>query len=327
MPLAGIGGLFASATTSDGVLFAASVPTWVAPLWIILVIAAIALGALFVAYFAIRIVQPKIAAIAVTTCKEGVSQPLFYVLLLFGSMLLLVFPFLPYNTLGEDVKVVKDSGCTLIMVSGILLALWTASISLADEIEGRTALTLLSKPVGRRQFIIGKFVGVLGPVAYLFIFLSSLFLATISYKVVYDAKENASPDPTVAQCRGEMLHVVAPLVLAFLETVVLASISVAISTRLPMLANLIICSSIYALGHLVPAMVNSATGRFPILLFVSQLIATILPVLENFDVETAIATGQPVSLSYLGLATVYCLLLSSVSLLLALLLFEDRDLA
>jgi len=213
------------------------------------------------------------------------------------------------------------------MVMGILLALWTASISIADEIEGRTALTLLSKPVGRRQFIIGKFVGVLGPVAFLFIILGSLFLATISYKVVYDAKETASPDPTVAECQAEMLHVLSPLVLAFLETVVLASISVAISTRLPMLANLIICSSIYALGHLIPTLVNSATGRFEILLFVSQLIATIVPVLENFDVETAIATGQPVSLSYLGLAFVYCLLLSSVSLLLALLLFEDRDLA
>jgi len=315
------------AMSNDHVLLAANVPTWVAPLWVVVAIAAAALAVFYVAYFALRLVQPKIAAIARVTCREGASQPLFLVLLLLGAMLLLAFPFLPYNTLGEDVKVVKDSGCTLIMVMGILLALWTASISIADEIEGRTALTLLSKPVGRRQFIIGKFVGVLGPVAFLFIILGSLFLATISYKVVYDAKETASPDPTVAECQAEMLHVLAPLVLAFLETVVLASISVAISTRLPMLANLIICSSIYALGHLIPTLVNSATGRFEILLFVSQLIATIVPVLENFDGETAIATGQPVSLSYLGLAFVYCLLLSSVSLLLALLLFEDRDLA
>ncbi len=307
--------------------FAVTVPTWVAPLWVIVAMAAAALAVLFLAYQGLRLVQPKIAAIAQTTAKEGTSQPLFFVLLLLGTMLLVVFPFLPYNTFGEDVKVVKDSGVTLIMVMGILLALWTASVSIADEIEGRTALTLLSKPVGRRQFIIGKFLGVLGPVAILFIVLSSIFLATISYKVVYDAKENASPDPTVAECRAEMMHVLPPLALAFLETVVLASISVAISTRLPMLANLIICSTIYALGHLVPAMVHSARGDFPILLFVSQLIATILPVLENFDVETAIATGQPVALSYLGLAALYCFLLSSVSLLLALLFFEDRDLA
>jgi len=317
----------AETSTTGDVLLAVGVPTWVAPLWVIVVIAAGALAALSVAYYTIRLIQPKIAAIALTTCREGTSQSLFYVLLLLGAMLLLAFPFLPYNTFGEDIKVVKDSGTKLIMVLGILLALWTASVSLADEIEGRTALTLLSKPVGRRQFIIGKFLGVLGPVAFLFIILSSLFLATISYKVVYDARETASPDPTVAECRGEMLLVLAPLTLAFLETVVLASISIAISTRLPMLANLIICSSIYALGHLVPTLVNSATGRFEILLFVSQLIATLLPVLENFDVETAIATGHAVSLSYLGLAAVYCLLLSSVSLLLALLLFEDRDLA
>ena len=42
-------------------------------------------------------------------------------------------------------------------------------MSIADEIEGRTALSVLSKPIGRRSFIIGKFLGVIGPVAILFI--------------------------------------------------------------------------------------------------------------------------------------------------------------
>ena len=65
----------------------------------------------------------------------------------------MAFIYIPYNTFGEDVKMLKDSGLTLIMVLAILVGLWTASVSVADEIEGRTAVTLLSKPISRRQFV------------------------------------------------------------------------------------------------------------------------------------------------------------------------------
>ena len=84
------------------------------------------------------------------------------------------------------------------------------------------------------------------------IFLGTMFLATVSYKVVYDARETAKADPTSVECYEEMVQVVPGLALAFMETMVLASVSVAISTRLSMLPNLVICVSIYVLGHLVP---------------------------------------------------------------------------
>ena len=65
----------------------------------------------------------------------------------------------------------KDSGLILVMLLAILVAVWSASVSVADEIEGRTALTVLSKPVRRHQFILGKFAGILWPVALMFILL------------------------------------------------------------------------------------------------------------------------------------------------------------
>ena len=71
-----------------------------------------------------------------------------------------MFIYIPYNTFGEDVKMYKDSSLMTIMVLAILVAVWTASVSVADEIEGRTALTLLSKPISRRQFVLGKFLGI-----------------------------------------------------------------------------------------------------------------------------------------------------------------------
>ena len=304
-----------------------AVPIWLTALWPVGVALFVAIVALMALGAVLRWVAPKVAAIGWTTSKEALSQPLFYVLLAIGAFGLILFPFVPYNTLGEDIKMVKDEGLTLIMVLSILMALWTASVSIADEIEGRTALTLLSKPVGRREFILGKFVGILVPVAIMFLVLGPLFLASISYKVPYDSRESGLADATVASCWQEMLQIAPGLLLAFMETVVLTAISVAISTRLPMMANLIICASIYVLGHLVPILVNSAVGQIEFVRFVANLLAAILPVLDHFNISAGISAGQEVPMEYLAWAGLYCLIYSSVAMLLAMLLFEDRDLA
>jgi ABC-type transport system involved in multi-copper enzyme maturation permease subunit len=300
---------------------------WLVPLILVAIGTAAACLALVIFYYTVKLALPKLAAIARTTAIEAWAQPLFWVLVAFGAVLLLLSVFVPYNTLGDDTKVAKETGLTLIMVLGIFLAVWTASVSIADEVEGRTALTVLSKPVSRLQFVLGKFLGVVTPVYSLFVILGAVFLATISYKVSYDAKEMARQPPTVEQRQVEMVQVAPGLVLAFLETVVMASISVAISTRLMMLPNLLICSSVYVLGHLVPLVVNSAAGKVPLVRFIGQLIATVLPVLEHFNIQAAIATGRDVPLDYIGVATLYCLLYSTLAMLLALILFEDRDLA
>jgi len=304
-----------------------AVTTWLKPLWLVAIGAGIALVALVAAFLLLRLTFPKTAAIARTTAKEAMSQPLFYVLLAIGAFMIILFPFIPYNTFGDDVKMVKDTSLTTIMLLAIVMALWTASVSIAEEIEGRTALTLLSKPIGRRSFIVGKFLGIIGPVAMIFILLGALFLASISFKVVYDSRETGKPEPQMAECRAEMVQIAPGLALAFLETIVLASVSVAISTRLPMLPNLVICSSIYVLGHLVPTLVNSSVGEIVFVRFAANFLAATLPVLEHFNIHTAIATGQTVPLQYLAWATLYCALYSTVAMLVALLLFEDRDLA
>jgi len=288
---------------------------------------ALALVALVLAYLALQLATPKMGAIALTTAKESMSQPLFHLALGLGAVGLVAFIFVPYNTFGEDIKMLKDSALIWIMVWGIIVAVWSAAVSVSEEVEGRTALTVLSKPVKRYQFILGKFLGVLGPVVVLFVLLGFLFIVTVSFKVVYDARETAKTEPPWQVCYLEMVQIVPGLVLAFFETVVLAAISVAISTRLPMLANLIVCSSIYVLGHLVPLIVNSAVGKFEIVRFFGQFIATVLPVLDHFNIQAAVAAGAAVPLDYLGMALLYCALYTAIALLLGLAMFEDRDLA
>ena len=137
----------------------------------------------------------------------------------------------------------------------------------------------------------------------------------------------AAPEPKSSDCQREIVQTVPGLVLVFLEAVILASIAVAISTRLPMLPNLLICATIYIVGHMVPLLLNSALGRFAIVGFVSNLIAAVLPVLGHLSVETAISTGRVVPMEYLGVAVLYTSLYCLVAMILALLLFEDRDLA
>jgi ABC-type transport system involved in multi-copper enzyme maturation permease subunit len=292
-----------------------------------ILVTAVSILVVFGLFFLQQLAFPKLAAVATATAKSEISQPLFLINMLIGVFLLALFIWIPYNTFGEDIKMLKDSGMTTIMVLAIITALWAASTSVAEEIEGRTALTVLSKPIGRRQFILGKYSGICWTVAIMFIVLGAVFLVTVAYKPVYDAREAAKVDPTWQECHLAVVRTVPGLVLAFMETIVLASISVAISTRLPMMANFVICFAIYALGNLTPAIVGSSVGEFEPVSFFGQLLATIFPNLETFNIQAGIATGQVVPYDYLVGSLVYCILYGTVAMLLALVMFEDRDLA
>jgi ABC-type transport system involved in multi-copper enzyme maturation permease subunit len=290
-------------------------------------IAAASVVGVYLVYLLLHWLLPGISTIALATSKEAVAQPLYLLAVVIGAFLLLLYIYIPYNTFGEDVKMYKDSGLMTIMVLAILVSLWTASVSVAEEIEGRTALTLLSKPVSRRQFVLGKFLGITWANFLMFVVLGSWMLIWVSYKVVYDARETSNPEPSWQQCHGEMIGTVPGLVLSFMETVVLAAISVAISTRLSVIPNLIIVGSIYALGHLGPLIVQSSVGQNEFVAFFGQLIALVLPVLDHFNIQAAVAGGKHVPADYLAWALLYCALYSAVAMLLALILFEDRDLA
>ena len=271
---------------------------------------------------------PKVAAIALSTYKTEISQPLYLLVLIIGGVFIVASIYIPYNTLGEDIKMFKDSGLTLIRVLAIFLAIWAASKSVAEEIEGRTALTVLSKPVGRREFIFGKFSGITLALATLFIVLGLWFVIFTAYKPVYDAVEMSRGMEQWIVCFNESVLVAPALFLSFLEVTIFVAISVAISTRFGILANFLICFSIYVLGHLTPLLVASSAAQAfePVVLF-GQVISIVFPVLDHFDVQAAINTNQAVPLVYLGWSIIYTLIYGAMAMLLALVLFEDRDLA
>lgn len=272
-------------------------------------------------------VAPRASAVAHATLKNELAQPLFLVLMGLGALAIVLYVFLSFNTFGEDIKLLKECGIMTIMLLAAFQGIWSASSSVSEEIEGKTALTVLSKPIQRRSFIIGKFLGIFWVLLLMFVVLGTAELCAVSYKGIYDAREASIDMPTWEGCHAEMVSTVPGLAMAFMQAVVLTAISVALATRIPQLANLAICFSIYLVGNLSTVFVSSTQEAFDIVKFVAQLIATVIPILEHFQLQAAIDSGSPITMSLLSGNLLYCLLYVMLAMFLALLLFEDRDLA
>ena len=277
--------------------------------------------------FLMQAVAPKTAAIALAAAKSELSQPLPMILMMVVGLAILLFVFLPFHTFGEDIKLLKDCGITLILVATTFQAVWSASTSVNEEIEGRTALTLLSKPIHRRSFILGKMFGIFWVVFFMFLVLGSIELFAVAFKPIYDARESSLDQPDWRQCHMEMMRTIPGLAMAFFQSVVLGAIAVALGTRLPLVANFAVCFAIYMLGHLTPTIVASSQGGLPLVEFFSELIASVVPNLSLFSMEAAIDADVVVPWSVLASVLVYTTIYFVLATLLGLLLFEDRDLA
>src|SRR5277367_3404742 len=97
--------------------------------------------------------------IATNAFMELVRQPVF-LLLMTGSVLFEIFLAVPYYfAFGDEPKLVENSVLAVMLLSGLFGAVLSASSSLAREIRSGTALAVLSKPVGRAQFLLAKFAG------------------------------------------------------------------------------------------------------------------------------------------------------------------------
>lgn len=312
--------------------------------WTITIIVTLAA---FVALFAVNFFT-RAGMIARSTCKEAIRQPVFALLLAIGIVVVLLNTWVPFFSMGEDTKMYKDCGLATVLICSVLLAIWTASMTIADEIEGKTAMTLLSKPINRRQFIVGKYLGILQSVVWLMVPLCLVFLFLTYSKVVYDSRESGGEALTMFQWSTwvlgaieidfpfltaepwrETVQVIPGLLLIFMEVAVLAAISVIISTRLPMVVNLVTCFTIFVIGHLTPVLVQSSADKqeLEFVLFVARVFATVLPSLDSFNIQAAVATGKIVPPDYLGFAGLYALAYAVAGILLAFILFEDRDLA
>lgn len=109
----------------------------------------------------------QLLTIAKNAFMELVRQPIFLLLMTFSSAFCVFISNVFYFALGDDATMTKGSVLAVMFVVGLFAAVTSASASVAHEIRSGTALAVLSKPVGRARFLIGKYLGLAGALAVL----------------------------------------------------------------------------------------------------------------------------------------------------------------
>ncbi len=134
----------------------------------------------------------KLIAITKNTFFETVRQPVYGVLLWVAAGLLIINPSLAGFSLESnegDIKIVKDVGLATLLLYGLLASVFSATGVITREIESHTVLTVVSKPVNRPLFLLGKYLGVCAAVLVGYYFLSLAFLLTVRHGTMATAAD------------------------------------------------------------------------------------------------------------------------------------------
>lgn len=294
--------------------------------------------------------------ILIHTFRESAVQPIYTLLLALGTAIMFAFRWLPFFTFGEDTIMYKAVCLDVIMLLALLATLFATSRTIFDEIEDRTMLTLMSKPVSKLQVLLGKYLGIiLGSAAFIAV-LGVVLIACTYMRIPSDYQlSTATVDERelsqISQYR--MMHtagLIPSLVLAWLQVSVLASIGVALSTRFSLVVNLPVVILLYIAGNLVRFLFP--ISKDPDSLFaesnaltrgLAYWLSALLPYLETFDLreltiykKIAVAgdlfstdpTATPLSTiwGYLGVSTLYAIAYAAFALCIGMWMFQNREL-
>lgn len=280
------------------------------------------------------------------TFFEAIVQPIYGLLLALGAAILIIFGALPFFTLGEDTVMFKAVGLDIILLLVLIATLFATSKSIFEEIEDRTMLTLMSKPVQKWEVLIGKYLGIIASALLAVVVLGVVFCVTTWVRIPEDYLIRArTVEARELQRLWDLraLHVsglIASLVLVWLQVSVLAAIGVALSTRFSLVVNLPAVILLYIAGNLARFLPPVGEGGLLVKLLwgVSQL----LPFLQVFDLREHtvygtirvpgthfIDTGNiafGAVWGYVGIAVLYAIAFSTFALAAGMLSFSRREL-
>jgi len=122
--------------------------------------------------------------IAIATWREAIRQPVSIIILFVAAVMTFLSQFLDFYQFDPEAgkNVIRQMAVAQTMMCGMVIAVFTASAVLAEEIENLTILTLLAKPVRRYQVIVGKFLGIMLTVLAAFLVMVAVSLATAWWK-------------------------------------------------------------------------------------------------------------------------------------------------
>jgi ABC-type transport system involved in multi-copper enzyme maturation permease subunit len=131
----------------------------------------------------------RFQALALNTFLETIRQPIYGVILLATAFLMILNVSLAGFTLDDDDKLLLDLGLSTLLLSGLFLSAFSAAGVLSREIDNKTVLTVISKPVSRPVFILGKFAGLVGALSVAFYLNFLVFVLVLRHGVMENTSD------------------------------------------------------------------------------------------------------------------------------------------
>ncbi len=263
---------------------------------------------------------PSVWRIAKITVAEARRRRVIQAVVILVVLILVSMTFFSYLSPDEQSRMLISGGLAAITVFGILLAIFIAAFLIPQELESRTVYAILSKPVRRFEFVLGKYVGALiilaAIVATMLVVLIGVLL--IQNQLVQDLPDSAF-DPNL---RG----VVFAAVMNYFAVAVLTALIILISTVSSTTMTVISAFIIWAVGSLQSTINDlAAHAEVPLTKALLMAVYLVVPKLENFDFRHEVSNFLPVSYIAGWNAVIQGIGYTVVVLILASIFFNDRQ--
>ncbi|HEX6503924.1 MAG TPA: ABC transporter permease [Terriglobales bacterium] len=254
----------------------------------------------------------RIRCIAANTFREAVRDRVLYNLIAFA--LLLTGGAILVGQISIDIEklVVINLGLTAVSLFGVVIAIFVGIGLVSKEIEKRTLYTVLSRPVRRWEFILGKFLGLAGTLV-----VNTLFMAVgVFLALLYVAHKLQTPD-------GWILVAVYFIILQFLMITALALLFSSFSSPL---MSAVFAFSLFIIGSFSEDLRGFAAMATGITRWLASGVAYIVPNLSALNVVGLVAHGEPVARNLILFNSAYAFFYAAMALCGAVLVFERRNL-
>lgn len=252
---------------------------------------------------------PGIRGIAVNTFRESARNKMFYLLVFFGVLFALSSRLVSFLTLGDAMKVLKDTGLAAINFFCVLIAVFTGINLVYKEVEKKTVLAILSKPVRRDEFILGKFLGLALTMLAALGAMAAIFFAFI-----------------LLNGGGFDGRILLYFAMLFLELLVLIAVSLLFSAFTTPILAFIFTVSLYLIGHLMWTYNEfKALLRAPAMKVLSEVLYYLLPNLDKFNIKNEVVLGSAPGAATILYAVLYGAVYTAALLALTVLIFRRRE--
>lgn len=251
-------------------------------------------------------------AIARNAFREAVRDRVLYNLVLFVLLLIAGAIFLGELSAGQEAKIIVDLGLSAMLLFGAFIAIFVGVGLVYKEIERRTLYAILAKPIGRGQFLLGKYLGLC-----LTLLINVLVMGIgVSLALIYVRR---GWDPLAMQ-------IWPAIVLIYFELMIITAVALLFSSFSSPALSALLTFFVFIIGHFSADLKNLATtsnGLAARLLF--RALYYVLPNLTNFSLITPAAHGMTPSSSSFALAALYMVVYVGVLLASATLVFSRRN--